>query len=466
MGIASKSRVSCAPSTHEWRQPGGELASVTTSVSGTALYGEVVDTTAMPRDALGRIVQKTETRSASTQSFTYTYDLQGRLTNVMQGNSVVEHFEYDLNGNRLIGTMDGTTSNGTYDDQDRLLSYGSLSYTYTPNGELFTKQDSETGEVTTYHYDALGNLLSVDLPDGRLVEYVIDGRNRRIGKKIDGVLTKAWLYKDQLKPIAELDGQGNLVARFIYASKSNVPDVVMKYNGSAVTTYRVISDHLGSPVMAVNVDNNADVPFAAEYTAFGVRTVSTGAASEDWMPFGFAGGLYDADTGLTRFGARDYDAQVGRWVSKDSILFDGGQANLYVYVGNDPVNRRDPSGLADWFLGVEVDLIGITGLEGAFGIVYDSDHPLESGIFGQAGPGSGANVGASICGGYVARDIEGWGTDIDINAGKLSPTFLFDEHGLNGMSLGYGPGIGVSFGATYGSTLTIADVIGWFTGGP
>jgi RHS repeat-associated protein len=41
------------------------------------------------------------------------------------------------------------------------------------------------------------------------------------------------------------------------------------------------------------------------------------------QPFGFAGGLYDADTGLVRFGARDYEAAIGRWTSKDPILFEG-----------------------------------------------------------------------------------------------------------------------------------------------
>ncbi len=42
-----------------------------------------------------------------------------------------------------------------------------------------------------------------------------------------------------------------------------------------------------------------------------------------FVPFGFAGGLYEADTKLVRFGARDYDPQFGRWTSKDPILFGG-----------------------------------------------------------------------------------------------------------------------------------------------
>jgi len=45
-----------------------------------------------------------------------------------------------------------------------------------------------------------------------------------------------------------------------------------------------------------------------------------------------------------RFGARDYDAETGRWVSKDPILFGGGDSNLYQYTMADPVNWIDPSG--------------------------------------------------------------------------------------------------------------------------
>jgi RHS repeat-associated protein len=106
----------------------------------------------------------------------------------------------------------------------------------------------------------------------------------------------------------------------------------------------VISDQLGSPILAANVANAADVPFQATYDTFGTVT-AVGTTQLDWMPFGFAGGMYDADTGLVRFGARDYDPEAGRWTSKDPIWWDGGQRNLYVHVGGDPVNHADSVGL-------------------------------------------------------------------------------------------------------------------------
>lgn len=64
------------------------------------------------------------------------------------------------------------------------------------------------------------------------------------------------------------------------------------------------------------------------------------------VPFGFAGGLHDKDTGLVGFGYRDYDPEIGRWTAKDPILFAGGNTDLYGYVQNDPVNWIDPEGLA------------------------------------------------------------------------------------------------------------------------
>jgi RHS repeat-associated protein len=78
-----------------------------------------------------------------------------------------------------------------------------------------------------------------------------------------------------------------------------------------------------------------------EHSEFGrvVQDTSLG-----YTPFGFAGGLYDASSGIVRFGARDYDSQTGRWLSKDPIGFEGGDTNLYGYVIQDPVNFIDPTG--------------------------------------------------------------------------------------------------------------------------
>jgi RHS repeat-associated protein len=117
-----------------------------------------------------------------------------------------------------------------------------------------------------------------------------------------------------------------------------VPDQVVK-NGVA---YRMISDVLGSVRLVVNA-STGEVAQQLTYDAFGKVVADT---SPGFQPFGFAGGLYDSDTGLVRFGARDYDAESARWTVRDPILFGGGQTNFYAYVNNDPVNMIDVLGLA------------------------------------------------------------------------------------------------------------------------
>ncbi|GBC59971.1 hypothetical protein DENIS_0913 [Desulfonema ishimotonii] len=78
------------------------------------------------------------------------------------------------------------------------------------------------------------------------------------------------------------------------------------------------------------------------YDAFG--NVISDSDTDFAVPFGFAGGLHDRDTGLIRFGYRDYDPDTGRWTAKDPILFAGGDTDLYGYCVGDPVNGIDPDG--------------------------------------------------------------------------------------------------------------------------
>jgi len=81
-----------------------------------------------------------------------------------------------------------------------------------------------------------------------------------------------------------------------------------------------------------------------DYDSYGKRTPAGETGADFELPIGFAGGLEDPLTGLTRFGMRDYDAAAGRWTSRDPILHDGG-LNVYVYSDGNPVSQRDPSGL-------------------------------------------------------------------------------------------------------------------------
>jgi len=313
----------------------GELEAATTSNDP---LGDQLYSVSYVRDKLGRIVQKTETVEGVSHVYGYVYDLAGRLESVTMDGIVLESYGYDGNGNRI--ELDGA-SIATYDEQDRLLTYGAYQYTYTENGELTERTDGVN--TSSYQYDMLGNLVSVTLPNGELVEYIIDGQNRRIGKKINGALVQGFLYKDQLNPIAELDGLGRVVRRFVYADKNNIPAYMAEVDPdtqAVIATYRIVSDHLGSPRLVVEVDTGA-VMQRMDFDPWGNVLADS---NPGFQPFGFAGGIYDQQVGLIRHGKRDYDPGLGRWMSKDSIGFLGGDANLYAYVLGDPINWFDPEG--------------------------------------------------------------------------------------------------------------------------
>jgi RHS repeat-associated protein len=315
----------------------GEVAAYTVLAGGSVIFSETMDTAARPRDPLGRIAFENEFNGSTTAEYEYRYDLQGRLEQVLTNGSTTHSFSYDDNGNRLSLETPSEAFSAIYDDQDRLLTYGSWSYIYTDHGDLLGKVDNGTGDVWGYQYDVRGNLVRVDLPDGDIIEYLIDGQNRRVGKKLNGVLVQQWLWRDRLSIAAELDGAGNIISRFVYGARPTTPEFVIQ----AGVTYRVVSDHLASVRALINVADANDVPVTLNYDVFG----EVSGAGVGVIPQAFAGGLHDPDTGLTRFGARDYDASVGRWVQRDPIIFKSSGRNLYAYVGCDPINASDPNGL-------------------------------------------------------------------------------------------------------------------------
>ena len=326
----------------------GEVQTYETQSSGTLLYR-----VAYTRNDDGRIHTKTEQVGSEPETeLAYEYDPAGRLRDVRRRvdpettYAHVAHYEYDPNGNRvpdansdsvLTFTQAGTLATAEYDDQDRLLGtiHGptSTSYTYSDNGELATKTDGVG--VTTYSYDVLGNLRTAVLPTSDEIEYVIDAKNRRVGKKLNGTLVRRWLYDEQLRIAAEFDGSGAVVSRFVYGTKVNVPEYMVR-NG---LTFRLVTDLLGSPRLVIDTTDGSVVQ-RIDYDEFGRVLTDT---NPGFQPFGFAGGLYDNDIRLVRFGARDYDSQIGRWTAKDPLGLAGG-SNLFAYVLNDPINLFDPQG--------------------------------------------------------------------------------------------------------------------------
>ncbi|MGE4132485.1 MAG: RHS repeat-associated core domain-containing protein [Bdellovibrionales bacterium] len=347
----------------------------------------------MARDKLGRITVKDELIGGQTTRQEFTYDLSGRLSAVSR-NGVLRSYTYDANGNRLSITENGSTSvNWVYDEQDRLIQAGNVSLTYNANGDLVSKTNG--GNSLQLVYDSLGALKAAtvviagsnpnddsssdddsdDDDDSRSedhrshdrgkkghkkkhrdhgkhkgknkpptnvattkrIEYLVDGQGRRVAKKVDAVVTKQFVYQGDLQLAAELDGAGNLVKQFVYGTKPHSPDYMI-FGGS---TYAIISDQVGSPRLVVDIATG-QIAQQIEYDEFG-QILSD--SSPDFQPFGFAGGLYDQDTKLVRFGARDYDPAIGRWTAKDPVRFEGSVGNLYSYSSADPVNAIDPTGL-------------------------------------------------------------------------------------------------------------------------
>jgi RHS repeat-associated protein len=302
-----------------------------------SIGGQNLTSWSLTRNDNGRITNKSETVGGTSSDYIYNYDAMGRLLTVTKDSTLVEEYQYDQNGTRIfeMNSLRGITArNFSYDSEDHLLTAGSVIYSYNLDGFLAAKTDGS--DVATYDYSSRGELLSVMLPDDRIIEYVHDPLGRRIAKKINGVIVEKYLWQGLTRLLAVYDGSDNLLMRFKYAD-GRMPVAMSK--GSY--TYYLIYDQVGS--LRVVADASGNVVKRIDYDSFGNIIDDTDPSFK--VPFGFAGGLHDQDTGLVRFGYRDYDPDTGRWTAKDPILFAGGDTDLYGYCLNNPINLIDPDGL-------------------------------------------------------------------------------------------------------------------------
>jgi len=410
----------------------GELSSLTVNAGTSAIFSQILG-----RDKNGRISSLSEGPNTTN----YTYDNLGRLVDVATNGYSVGHYTYDDNGNRTSATIRGKSFSASYDGQDRMTSYGTKSYVFDAAGELASVTDSNDNTSSSYSFDSYGNLKQATI-GGKNISYLTDAQNRRVAKKVNGQLSQVFVYQSQTQLAALMDGNSNVVARFVYASKSNAPDYMIK----AGANYRIVTDPMGSVRAVVDVNTGA-VMEQISYDEFGQILSDT---NPGFQPFGFAGGLYDQDTKLVHFGARDYDPETGRWTAKDPILFSGGDTNLYGYSLNDPVNGIDPTGL--WYAGVSYGGsasvgYGFGGGSYEYGSYsgYSSNGGATQTTYKNTSGGPGLIVGGGV-GGSATLNLgwgngpsgNGYGLSISIPAlGSASFTI-----GSGGLSLGYSNGLG------------------------
>lgn len=132
-------------------------------------------------------------------------------------------------------------------------------------------------------------------PKGVVVQCLVDGLSRAIGKQVKNpgetafTFKQGFVYENQLRVVAELDDAGAVKSRFVYGDRPNVSEYMVQ--GSE--THRIVTDYLGCVGLVVNASDGT-IAQKIDYDSFG-RIAPGGDTNPGFPPFGFAGGLYDAD---------------------------------------------------------------------------------------------------------------------------------------------------------------------------
>jgi len=243
------------------------------------------------------------------------------------GTNTVSIAATDFSGNANASTnnfqvvvADGVSKTLTYDLNDNCTSDG----------------------VRTYEWDAADRLVKITqgIHD---TEMIYDGLGRRvriIEKESDVVVSDKRFVWTGTEIAEERDSTGaNVVKRFF-------PQGVQIVSGPNTGNYFWTRDHLGS--VREMTDNSGSVRARYDYTPYGAPTKISGDLDSDFL---FTGHFFHASSGLHLALYRAYDAELGRWLSRDPIGEERG-LNLYVYVASDPVNLWDPFGLENYSFNV------------------------------------------------------------------------------------------------------------------
>ena len=270
-------------------------------------------------NAAGDITTWTQQQDSNPpNSFSFKYDAADQL---LSGTSPAASFSYayDAAGNRLTDVTASGTTTATYNSLNQLTS--------VTNPSL---------PAATYQWDAAERLTSI-MSGSNTSAFSYDGLGRwvEITEKTNNTLVsdKHFLWCGQ-ELCEERNSTGGVVTKHFYPQGAFETGTSLYYS----------RDHLGSIRELTGATGAIRARYG--YDPYGVRTKISGDLDSD---FGFTSFYVHAASGLQLANYRAYDAGAGRWLSRDPIGENSG-ANLYGYVGSDPIDRIDPFGLDYIFL--------------------------------------------------------------------------------------------------------------------
>jgi RHS repeat-associated protein len=274
-------------------------------------------TTAYTYDPIGRLATLTQGFATSTNNVTWTYGYDvanGQVTRSATNDAYTSHppvqsQTYATNGLNQYAAVSGATY--TYDGRGNLASDGTRAFTYDIDNHLLT---GSAPTAATFTYDPFGRRWT-DTGPTYFVPFIYDGPN-----------------------LAMEYYSGAVLRRYV-PSGLGVDQPLVWYEGAGTGTPRWLqADNLGSVVAYSDASGNQH--FTTGYGPFGEVPNFYSTRYE------YTGQLNIPELSLFDFKARAYDPNLGRFLSADPAGY-ASDINSYAYVGNDPVNGTDPSGMTD-----------------------------------------------------------------------------------------------------------------------
>ena len=352
-----------------------------TNISWCTTSGATIGGFAYEYDELGRITSRSHALGDPPQPFpmsqssqkAYAYDDLDRLAS--DGDVA---YTYDEAGNRMTRTENGETITYTLGIGDRLASYGRAgaprapqsaegAYTHDAAGNV-TRIERDGRPTLDFTWNSRYQLVSVST-NGIFAEgYTYDALSRRVSTTtLEGTIHH--VYDDNWQVIADINEDGSVVASYTWGE--GIDKLLAVTIGGA--TYYPLTDVQGTVWGYVDAQNNVGANW--QYDAWGnviSEYVSPSAAALASIRYRFQGREWSAATGLINFRMRWYDAETGRWLSKDPIGLHGG-LNQYLFCYGDSINFIDDDGLAVTAIGVGVG-VGAVAIAVAYGLSYVLSH--------------------------------------------------------------------------------------------